>query len=88
MSVTDKTILLGNQQDDVENRQAAMVLEEVFAALKEAGHNPVVQLVGYLVSSEPTYITSLHNARKIISGIERDELVEEMVRFYVKHREL
>ncbi len=88
MSVTDKTILLGNQQDDVENRQAAMVLEEVFAALKEAGHNPVVQLVGYLVSGEPTYITSLHNARKIISGIERDELVEEMVRFYVKHREL
>lgn len=88
MSVTDKTILLGNQQDDVESRQAAMVLEEVFAALKEAGHNPVVQLVGYLVSGEPTYITSLHDARKIISGIERDELVEEMVRFYVKHREL
>ena len=88
MSVTDKTILLGNQQDDVENRQAAMVLEEVFAALKEAGHNPVVQLVGYLVSGEPTYITSLHDARKIMSGIERDELVEEMVRFYVKHREL
>ena len=88
MSVTDKTILLGNQQDDVENRQAAMVLEEVFAALKEAEHNPVVQLVGYLVSGEPTYITSLHDARKIISGIERDELVEEMVRFYVKHREL
>ena len=88
MSVTDKTILLGNQQDDVETRQAAMVLEEVFAALKEAGHNPVVQLVGYLVSGEPTYITSLHDARKIISGIERDELVEEMVRFYVKHREL
>ena len=88
MSVTDKTILLGNQQDDVENRQAAMVLEEVFTALKEAGHNPVVQLVGYLVSGEPTYITSLHDARKIISGIERDELVEEMVRFYVKHREL
>ena len=88
MSVTDKTILLGNQQDDVENRQAAMVLEEVFAALKEAGHNPVVQLVGYLVSGEPTYITSLHDARKIISGIERDELVEEMVRFYVEHREL
>ena len=88
MSVTDKTILLANQQDDVENRQAAMVLEEVFAALKEAGHNPVVQLVGYLVSGEPTYITSLHDARKIISGIERDELVEEMVRFYVKHREL
>ena len=84
MSVTDKTILFGKNEDDVENRHAAMVLEEVFAALKEAGHNPVIQLVGYLVSGEPTYITS----RKIISGIERDELVEEIVRFYVKHRKL
>lgn len=88
MSVTDKTILFGKNEDDVENRRAAMVLEEVFAALKEAGHNPVIQLVGYLVSGEPTYITSLHDARKIISGIERDELVEEIVRFYVKHRKL
>ena len=50
MSVTDKTILFGKNEDDVENRHAAMVLEEVFAALKEAGHNPVIQLVGYLVS--------------------------------------
>lgn len=88
MSVTDKTILFGKNEDDVENRHAAMVLEEVFAALKEAGHNPVIQLVGYLASGEPTYITSLHDARKIISGIERDELVEEIVRFYVKHRKL
>ena len=88
MSVTDKTILFGKNEDDVENRHAAMVLEEVFAALKEAGHNPVIQLVGYLVSGEPTYITSLHDARKIISGIERDDLVEEIVRFYVKHRKL
>lgn len=88
MSVTDKTILFGKNEDDVENRHAAMVLEEAFAALKEAGHNPVIQLVGYLVSGEPTYITSLHDARKIISGIERDELVEEIVRFYVKHRKL
>ena len=88
MSVTDKTILFGKNEDDVENRHAAMVLEEVFAALKEAGHNPVIQLVGYLGSGEPTYITSLHDARKIISGIERDELVEEIVRFYVKHRKL
>ena len=87
MSVTDKTILFGKNEDDVENRHAAMVLEEVFAALKEAGHNPVIRLeLRYLVSGEPTYITSLHDARKIISGIERDELVEEIVRFYVKHQ--
>jgi uncharacterized protein (UPF0297 family) len=88
MSVSDETILFGKNNDDSDNRQAAMVLNEVYAALKEAGHNPVVQLVGYLVSGEPTYITSLHDARKIISGIERDELVEELVRFYVKHKGL
>ena len=87
MSVTDKTILFGKNEDDVENRHAAMVLEEGFAALKEAGHNPVIQLVGYLVSGEPTYITSLHDARKIISGIERDELVEEMLKTYIEHNE-
>ena len=55
-----------------------MILQEVYSALKEAGHNPTVQLVGYLVSGEPTYITSRHDARRLISGIERDELVEDV----------
>ena len=80
MSVSDETILFNTNADEGENRQAAMVLQEVYAALKEAGHN--------LVSGEPTYITSRHDARRLISGIERDELVEELVRFYVKHKGL
>lgn len=88
MSVSDETILFNTNADEGENRQAAMVLQEVYEALKEAGHNPTVQLVGYLVSGEPTYITSRHDARRLISGIERDELVEELVRFYVKHKGL
>ena len=88
MSVSDETILFNTNADQGENRQAAMVLQEVYGALKEAGHNPTVQLVGYLVSGEPTYITSRHDARRLISGIERDELVEELVRFYVKHKGL
>ena len=88
MSVSDETILFNTNADEGENRQAAMVLQEVYAALKEVGHNPTVQLVGYLVSGEPTYITSRHDARRLISGIERDELVEELVRFYVKHKGL
>ena len=88
MSVSDETILFNTNADEGENRQAAMVLQEVYAALTEAGHNPTVQLVGYLVSGEPTYITSRHDARRLISGIERDELVEELVRFYVKHKGL
>ena len=88
MSVSDETILFNTNADEGENRQAAMVLQEDYGALKEAGHNPTVQLVGYLVSGEPTYITSRHDARRLISGIERDELVEELVRFYVKHKGL
>lgn len=88
MSVSDETILFNTNVDEGENRQAAMILQEVYGALKEAGHNPTVQMVGYLVSGEPTYITSRHDARRLISGIERDELVEELVRFYVKHKGL
>ncbi len=88
MSVSDETMLFNTKADEGENREAAMILQEVYAALKEAGHNPTVQLVGYLVSGEPTYITSRHDARKLISGMERDELVEELVRFYVKYKGL
>lgn len=88
MAVFDETILFNTNADSEENRQAAMILKEVYSALKEAGHNPTVQLVGYLVSGEPTYITSRHDARRLISGIERDEIVEELVRFYVKHKGL
>ena len=88
MSVSDETILFDRGADEGENTQAAMILNEVYGALKEAGHNPTVQLVGYLVSGEPTYITSKHEARKLVSGIERDELAEEPVRFYVKHKGL
>jgi uncharacterized protein (UPF0297 family) len=88
MSVSDQTKLFNRNVDEGENPKASMTLQEVYEALKEAGHNPTVQLVGYLVSGEPTYITSHHDARKLISGIERDELVEELVRFYVKHKGL
>lgn len=88
MSVSDETMLFNTNADEGENREAALILQEVYGALKEAGHNPTVQLVGYLVSGEPTYITSRHDARRMISGIERDELVEELVRFYVKHKGL
>lgn len=88
MAVSDETMLFNTNADSEENRQAAMILKEVYSALKEAGHNPTVQLVGYLVSGEPTYITSRHDARRLISGIERDEIVEELVRFYVKNKGL
>ena len=67
---------------------AASVLEEVYEALQEKGYNPVNQIVGYIMSGDPTYITSHKNARSIIMKAERDELVEELLTEYIKSRNL
>jgi len=61
------------------------VLLAVRAALAEKGLNPVTQLLGYMLSGEPTYITSYHNARGLICKLERDELLEEIITFYLDH---
>ena len=57
---------------------------EVYEALSEKGYNPVSQIVGYIMSGDPTYITSHKNARASISKVERDELVEELLKEYIK----
>lgn len=59
------------------------VLASVYSALTEKGYNPVNQIVGYIMSGDPTYITSHKNARALIMKVERDELVEEMLRAYI-----
>lgn len=59
------------------------VLEEVYEALREKGYNPVTQIVGYLLSGDPAYITSHRNARSLIRQMERDELLEELVKSYL-----
>ena len=59
------------------------ILEQVYLALKEKGYNPVNQIVGYIMSGDPTYITSHNNARNLIRQVERDELLEEMVKTYI-----
>ena len=64
--------------------QVKEVLETVYNAMVEKGYNPVNQIVGYIMSGDPTYITSHNNARYLISRIERDELLEELVRAYVE----
>jgi uncharacterized protein (UPF0297 family) len=61
------------------------VLMSVYSAMKEKGYDPVNQIVGYLISGDPTYITSHNNARYRIRMLERDELLEELVRFYARH---
>ena len=59
------------------------VLASVYEALTEKGYNPVNQIVGYIMSGDPTYITSHKNARALIMKVERDELVEEMLKSYI-----
>ncbi|MFO7154123.1 MAG: IreB family regulatory phosphoprotein [Caldicoprobacter oshimai] len=61
------------------------ILLGVYQALEEKGYNPINQLVGYFISGDPTYITSHRNARSIIRKLERDELLEELLRFYIEH---
>ena len=59
------------------------ILADVYAALTEKGYNPVNQIVGYILSGDPTYITSHQNARVLIRKLERDELLEELVKDYL-----
>ena len=71
---------------DVEREQNERVketLKEVYAALEEKGYNPINQIVGYILSGDPTYITSHKGARNLIRKIERDELLEKMVKEYI-----
>ena len=62
-----------------------VILSSVFEALTEKGYNPVNQIVGYIMSGDPTYITSYKNARSLIMKVERDELVEELFKEYIKN---
>ena len=66
-----------------ENTQMHQVLTEVYEALVEKGYNPINQIVGYILSEDPTYITTHHNARSLIRKIDRDELLQELVRQYL-----
>jgi len=67
-----------------DKRNPRDTLLAVYASMQEKGYDPVNQIVGYLLSGDPTYITSYNNARYLISRIERDELLEELVRSYVE----
>lgn len=64
------------------------IIERVYVALKEKGYNPVNQIVGYIMSGDPTYITSHNGARSLIMKVERDELVEEILKYFIKNKGL
>ena len=67
-------------EKDVKNRD---ILCEVYRSLSEKGYDPINQIVGYLLSEDPTYITNYNNARAIVSKLDRDEVMGEMVRLYL-----
>lgn len=61
------------------------ILNQVYQAMTEKGYNPVNQIVGYIMSGDPTYVTSFNGARSLIMKVERDELVEELLKAYIEH---
>lgn len=78
----NETMMFNMEKDN--SNQVREIMFAVFQALKEKGYNPINQIVGYILSGDPTYITNHNNARSIIRRLERDELLEEVVKFYLK----
>ena len=81
MKETQSIDTIVNQQVEV-----SQVLETVCAALKAKGYNPIGQLVGYILSGDPTYITSFNGARSMIQKVERDEILGELIQFYISEK--
>ena len=79
--MTDHTIKFTVPNDDKENMR--IILRAVFDALNEKGYNPINQIVGYLLTEDPTYITNYNNARSMICKLDRDELMQNLVKCYL-----
>ncbi len=79
--INDETVSFNVEKE--KNSKTKEILKEVYQALNEKGYNPINQLVGYILSGDPTYITNHNNARSLIRQIERDDLLEQMVKNYL-----
>ena len=79
----DKTMIfsLGEERDDAIKTSLTIVYD----ALRQKGYNPINQIVGYILSEDPTYITNHNNARAMIRKVDRDELLQILVRYYLTH---
>lgn len=84
MDRTDRTMSFSPVREQAETLE--QIILTVYEALKAKGYDPINQLVGYIISGDPTYITSYNNARSLIRRLERDELLEEIVSFYLKNK--
>ena len=79
--MTDKTIQFTIKEDH--EREMKATLNTVYNALKEKGYNPISQIVGYILSEDPTYITNHNNARSLIRRIDRDDILSMLLRSYI-----
>lgn len=80
----DKETRMYDNLDRIEQRTIEEILHIVYDALEARGYNAIDQMVGYVLSGDPSYITSHNNARNIIGRVERDDLIEELFRAYLK----
>lgn len=74
--------------DNEKDQKVENVLLPVYEALKEKGYNPINQIVGYLISGDPAYITNYRNARNLMSKLEREEILEDVLGFYIENSTL
>ena len=80
--MNEPTISFSIRED--KEKEIKAILTTVYDALRQKGYNPINQIVGYILSEDPTYITTYNNARNIISKIDRDDLLEALVKSYIK----
>jgi uncharacterized protein (UPF0297 family) len=81
LEMIDKTMEFSLiNEEEMENRK---IILQVYEALKEKGYNPINQIVGYILSEDPTYITTHNNARNLIRKIDRDTLLQNLVKYYI-----
>ncbi|WP_099221122.1 MULTISPECIES: IreB family regulatory phosphoprotein [Listeria] len=87
MGSKDQTMFYNFGDDSIEE-DVKVLMKKVYEALQEKGYNPVNQIVGYLLSGDPAYIPRHNDARNLIRRLERDEIIEELVRAYLKNNEI
>lgn len=85
MSSIDKTMKFNFSEEPYEQNTKEILLT-VHAALKEKGYNPINQIVGYLLSGDPAYIPRYNDARNLIRKVEKDEVIEELVKYYLEQQ--
>ena len=81
MAISEPTAVFSIRDD--KDQEIKQVMQLVYGALEEKGYNPISQIVGYILSEDPTYITNYNNARTLITRLDRDELLQELVKTYL-----